>query len=386
MKAKQKSRSVRQETPILQYADTRKSADQFYSGGFQVPDPFISIHLEGEKIGFFSRLEIGRAGRESGFDTILSLEEWQERARNGKKGAVPGPSEVIRLFCRERGIQTVRVGSDFPVGLAFALTSGGLAVDVARGMLFPQREFKTDAEAAAIAEGNRCSAAGIRAAERVLQSSRIVGEFIVYQNRRLTSERLRLEVEKACLERGAVSEDTIVAGGVQACDPHCRGSGLLRANELIIVDVFPRVTATGFYGDMTRTFLKGRASEAQKKLVATVQEGQRIALEQIRSGVSGASIHRKVSAWFEAQGYRTTETSDGPVGFFHGTGHGLGLEVHEPPRISAVGPRLRRNQVVTVEPGLYYPGIGGCRIEDVVRVGTKGPEMLSKLHYRWQIR
>ena len=86
------------------------------------------------------------------------------------------------------------------------------------------------------------------------------------------------------------------------------------------------------------------------------------------------------------QGYRTTGTPDGPVGFFHGTGHGLGLEVHEPPRISAVGPRLRRNQVVTVEPGLYYPEIGGCRIEDVVRVGTNGPEMLSKLHYRWQIR
>ena len=371
---------------VIQYADTSRSADQFYFGGFQVPDPFISIGIDGEKIGFFSRLEIGRAGRESNFDTVLSLEEWQEKARKGPDDRLPGPAAVILGFCRERGIRSVTISSDFPAGLAFALQAGGLNLEVAPGLLFPQREFKSDREAAAIAEGNRCSAAGIRAAERILRAARIAGRDLVFEGRRLTSERVRLEIEKACLERGALSENTIVAGGIQACDPHCRGSGPLRAHELIIIDVFPRVSATGFHGDMTRTFLKGRASEVQKKLVATVREGQAIALQRIRTGVSGAAIHRQVVAFFEKSGYRTTETNRGPVGFFHGTGHGLGLEVHEPPRVSATGGRLRRNQVVTVEPGLYYPEIGGCRIEDVVLVGSKGPEMLSNLHYRWQIR
>jgi Xaa-Pro aminopeptidase len=371
---------------ILQYADTERSADQFYFGGFQAPDPFISMGIGPEKIGFFSRLEIGRAGRESGFDTILSLDEWTGRARQEFGQAFAGPDGVIRLYCRQRRIRSLKVGSEFPAGLAFALKAGGLGIEVVTGMLFLEREFKTDREAALIAEGNRCSAAGIRAAERILRASSIEGRHIVYEGRKLTSERLRLEIEKTCLERGAVSLNTIVAGGVQACDPHCRGSGVLRPHELIIIDVFPRVVETGFHGDMTRTFLKGRASEAQKSLVAAVRNGHKLGLQRIKAGVSGNRVHKEINGLFESRGYRTEERPSGPVGFFHGTGHGLGLEVHEPPRIAGGRPRLRQNQVVTVEPGLYYPEIGGCRIEDVVRVKADGVEMLSKLHYRWLIR
>ncbi|RKX30176.1 MAG: aminopeptidase P family protein [Verrucomicrobia bacterium] len=373
-------------TAILQFADTERNADQFYFGGFQAPDPFISMGIGNEKIGFFSRLEIGRAMRESAFDTILSLEEWIGRARNGFGAASGHTAGVIRMFCRERKVSRLEVGAEFPAGLAFDLQTCGLKIDIVPGMLFPAREFKSDREAKLIAEGNRCSAAGIRAAERILRTSRIEGRHLLYEGRRLTSERLRLEIEQACLERGAVSLNTIAAGGAQACDPHCRGSGILRPHELIIIDVFPQVTETGYHGDMTRTFLKGRASEAQKKLVAAVRDGHRIGLETIKAGVSGNRIHRDIVALFESRGFRTEERAGGPVGFFHGTGHGLGLEVHEPPRIAAGRPRLRRNQVVTVEPGLYYPEIGGCRFEDVVRVKADGVEMLSKLHYRWQIR
>jgi Xaa-Pro aminopeptidase len=207
-----------------------------------------------------------------------------------------------------------------------------------------------------------------------------------YQGKFLTSERLKEEIEIACLRAGAVSGHTIAAGGDQACDPHCSGSGVLRANELIIIDVFPRVVATGYHGDMTRTFLKGKASEEQKRLVATVRAAQQKALESIRAGVTGDSIHQKVVDHFEEHGYRTDRAAKQPFGFFHGTGHGLGLEVHESPRLSAGGPKLRAGQVVTVEPGLYYPGLGAVRIEDVVRVTKEGSEMLSNCHYRWLIR
>lgn len=371
---------------ILQYADTERNADQFYFGGFQAPDPFISMGIGSEKIGFFSRLEIGRAGRESAFDTILSLDEWTARARQEYGDSGVGPAGVIRLYCRQRKIKAVKVGSEFPAGLAFALKAGGLEVEVVAGMLFPEREFKSDREAALIAEGNRCSAAGIRAAERMLRASTIKGRHILYEGKKLSSERLRLEIEKTCLELGAVSLNTIAAGGVQACDPHCRGSGVLRPHELIIIDVFPRVVETGFHGDLTRTFLKGRASDAQKNLVSAVQAGHQLGLETIKAGVSGNRVHREINNLFESRGYTTEERPSGPVGFFHGTGHGLGLEVHEPPRIAGGTPRLRRNQVVTVEPGLYYPEIGGCRVEDVVRIKSDGVEMLSNLHYRWQIR
>ena len=212
--------SRKQTSAVLQYADSERNADQYYFGGFLVPDPFISIGFESEKIAFLSRLEIGRAGRESGFDTLFSLEEWSERAAAEYSGEKAGPAGVILLFCRERKIRQVRVGPDFPVALGFALRESGLQIEVASGMLFPDRISKTDEEAKAIAQGNRCSAAGIRAAAHILKESEISGNVLLHEGRRLTSERLQFEIEKTCLEMRAVSVNTIVAGGVQACDPH----------------------------------------------------------------------------------------------------------------------------------------------------------------------
>jgi len=375
-----------QQPVILQYADTDRNADQFYFGGFQAPDPFISLDVGGRKVAFLSRLEFGRGLKESDFDTVLPLEEWRERAARTFGVGTAGIAEVIRVFCREQGIRTLRIGPDFPAGLAFRLREGGLKLEIAPGMLFPRRQFKSDAETAAVAEGNRCSAAGIRAAVGLLQRATISGDYLLYQGRRLTSERLRMEIEKTCLELGGVAQGTIVAGGAQACDPHGRGKGLLRAHQLIILDVFPRVTRTGFFGDLTRTVLKGRASDAQKALVATVRGAQKVALNRIKAGVRGHTVHAEVKRHFERHGYRTENRKGAPVGFIHGTGHGLGLEIHEPPRMSEGAGRLKCNQIVSVEPGLYYPEIGGCRIEDVVRVRPDGVEMLSRLHYRWHLR
>ena len=220
-----------------------------------------------------------------------------------------------------------------------------------------------------------------------LRASRPRNGRLYYQGSVLTSERLRAAVETACIEAGSVASSTIVAGGDQACDPHERGSGPLRASQLIIVDVFPRISATKFFGDMTRTFVRGRASDAQRSLVDAVRAAQLAALRTIRAGVPGSAVHRKVEEVFAKRGYATRRTSKGSVGFFHGTGHGLGLEVHEPPRMNATSDTpLKNGTVVTVEPGLYYPGLGGCRIEDVVQVTASGHRMLSRYPYEWELR
>ena len=188
-------------------------------------------------------------------------------------------------------------------------------------------------------------------------------------------------------EGGQAGGTTIVAGGNQACDPHDRGSGPLRPNELIIIDIFPRVTKTGYFGDMTRTYLRGRASDAQRRLVATVGAAQKAALRTISAGVDTRVVHEEVVTTFTAAGCQTRHTKTGSVGFFHGTGHGLGLAVHEAPRISgSIAMPLKKGAVVTVEPGLYYPEIGGCRIEDVVQVTTRAPLFLSKHPYDWEFR
>lgn len=371
---------------ILLYASSSHNADQLYFGRVSVPDAFISFTSGRKKCAVVSGLEFGRVKRDSAFDLVLPLEDLLQQAKKRYPDRKITAAEVVALVARQHGIKRFVVPEDFPAGLATRITGLGLKLEVAEGPIFPQREIKSEAEAEAIQEGNRCSAAGIAAAERVLRASTIKAGKLYYEGAVLTSERLKMAIEIACIEAGAVSIDTIAAGGDQGCDPHHRGHGPLRPHELIIVDVFPRVTASGFYGDMTRTFLKGQASDAQRALVATVREAQLTALKTIKAGVNGKKVHQAVMAVFTRAGYETKRTDQGSVGFFHGTGHGLGLDVHEPPRVNSTEYRLKRGSVVTVEPGLYYPGLGGCRIEDVVQVTDGKPKMLSKFHYEWELK
>jgi Xaa-Pro aminopeptidase len=372
--------------PPLLYADTEHNPDALYFGRVNVPDAFVAFEVRGKKYAVVSALEFGRVKKTSDFDVVLPLERYLQRAREIWPRAKIGPAEVICLAAKEFKQRRFTVAQDFPAGVFEKLRALGVSVVIAEGMLFPDREIKTAAETAAIREGNRCSALGFAAAERLLRASKIRGRTLLHRGQVLTSEKLKFAIETACLEAGAVSTHTIVAGGDQACDPHERGSGPLRPNELIIVDIFPRVSATGYHGDMTRTFLRGRASDAQQSLVAAVRAAQLAALKSIRAGVNGRDVHRKVVEVFTARGFETRHTPKGSVGFFHGTGHGLGLAVHEPPRMSgAVDYVLKKNSVVTVEPGLYYPGLGGCRIEDVVQVTSAAPKMLSRYHYKWEL-
>ena len=373
--------------PPLLYADSINNPDQRYFGGIPVPDPFISFRAGRRKICVVGALEFGRVRRGSSFDVVLQLEAWHQRARARWPERRIGPAEVIVLLAEHYKIRSFTVPGDFPAGVAFKLVEQGLQIVPATGMIFPEREIKSPAETAALRAGNRCAALGIAAAEELLRLAKIKGRWLYHNGRKLTSEDLKFAIETACLRAGAVSLDTIAAGGDQACDPHESGHGPLHAGELIVVDVFPRVTATGYYGDMTRTFLRGHASDAQQRLVATVRAAQKAALDAIHAGVNGRDVHNLVAEFFEARHYPTRHTPNGSSGFFHGTGHGLGLAVHELPRISgSVDYELKTNAVVTVEPGLYYPGLGACRIEDVVQVTPGRPKLLSRFHYDWEIR
>lgn len=376
------SRSSTSPSEVLLFADSEANSDMLYFGGVFVPDPFIAFSCAGRRVAVVSQLEFGRVSRESRFDEVLSLEELLREA-DKKLGF---PAAVIALLARRYRIGQFRVAADFPCGPAFQLKESGLRLEVAEGPLFPGREIKSDGEAERIREGNAASAAGFRVVEKLLRQAEIRKGYLYHNGRRLSSEAVQEAIAVACLKLGAVAANTIVACGDQACDPHCRGSGPLRANELIIVDIFPRVAKTGYHGDMTRTYLKGRASGAQQALYATVLEAEQTALAAHRSGKSAARIYRDVVAFFERNGYPTRRDNGVPVGFIHGLGHGLGLAVHEAPRVNASGTRLRKGQVITVEPGLYYPGLGGARVEDVVRVTTGEPELLSAHPYRWHFR
>ena len=370
--------SIKKKTRLL-YGSSEGSADVLYFANAFVPDAFISLSIGKKKIGVFNALEYSRMLKESEFDEVLRLEDF---SKNGGK-----PEDVICELAKKYAIDQFEVPSDFPVGLAFGLQKKGLKVEAVEGAFFPEREVKDEDQAKEIKKGNKASAAGIKAAEEALKRSEIKGNKLYLDGKVLTSERLRMLVNIACLENGAIPHGTIVAGGDQACDPHCVGFGPLKANELIIVDVFPRLVASGYHGDMTRTFLKGEASDAQIVIMKAVLEAQQKALDTVRAGVSGAKVHQAVTDSFEWRGFETLCKGGVYEGFFHGTGHGLGLEVHEEPRVSSHNKKgLKEGAVITIEPGLYYPGLGGCRIEDVVWVKKDGYEKLSSYHYSWHLK
>ncbi len=378
---------ARSPLPPLLYADTATSSDQLYFSRVGVPDPFISFGVGKKRFTVQNALELGRVKKARTFDAVLPLADWHATAAARWPRRKVGAAEVIAELARAYRVPGFRVPDDFPVALFLKLRALGVKVEPAGGPMFPEREIKSDAEAAAIREGNRLSSVGFAAAEAILRASRPKGRSLRYAGQPLTSEVLKFAIESAILHEGGSSLNTIVAGGDQACDPHNRGTGPLRPNELIILDIFPSVTETGYYGDMTRTFLRGRASDAQRKLVTTVRAAQLAAIKMIRTGVDGQKVHQKVAATFVEAGYKTKHTKNGSVGYFHGTGHGLGLAVHEMPRLSpTVSMLLKKGAVVTVEPGLYYPGLGGCRIEDVVQVTDRAPMMLSNYHYEWELR
>jgi len=368
--------------PNLLFYDTpERNADLRYLGRFCAPDAFAALRLKGKTVALLNALEYARGQKESAFDAVWSLESLLPKAP--AKNAWENLACAVRAVAAKAKVRRLTVGAEFPAAFLRALEAVGLSLDVAQGSLFPERVVKTPAEARAIRAANAAVSRAFAEVERILAASAIKGGYIVFEGRRLTSEFLRTRINMTCLAQGYVARDTIAAGGDIACDPHGVGTGPLKAGELIVVDIFPR-GPSGYYGDMTRTYLKGRPREAQTALVETVRAAQRLAMRTIRAGVLGKDVHKAVVDFFNARGFATTCDKHGYSGFFHGTGHGVGLDIHEEPRVSVKGGVLPEGSVVTVEPGLYYRGIGGCRIEDVVQVTKTGVRMLSKHPYRWQ--
>jgi Xaa-Pro aminopeptidase len=362
--------------PRLIYAASEYSADMLYATRFSVPDPFLYLEQHGKKSILLSDLELNRGRREATVDEVISLSLIQ-RPLERQLQKKPTIEQTIERFLRQRRVRRAAVPSDFPLGLANALAASGIKLEPVEGLFDSNREFKQEQEIKHLQRAIELTEIGLERALEILRASEIKpGRKLFWAGKRLTSELLRAEIECAILRAGGSPMHTIVAGGSQACDPHDRGSGPLAANSLIILDVFPRASYTGYYGDITRTVVRGKASEAQKKLWHTALEGQEHALKRIRPKVSGAEVQKEVSDLFTQRGFPTEERDGRWTGFFHGLGHGLGLEIHESPRIAAT--EFKKGQVFTVEPGLYFPNIGGVRHEDDGVVTETGFRVLSK--------
>jgi len=363
---------------LLIVADSERDANMLYATGLFAPDPFIYLHFDRRPLLVMSDLEIDRARAGAPHCRVASLSEIQRKLRReGIKQ--PRFAHIIRQVLREKKIRRAIVPDNFPFGLARDLKKMGVKIKP-RANLFPRREFKTADEVKKISAALMMAEVGMAEGMQALRLSKIgKRRQLVYRGAPLTSERLRAIIDCAILQATGLAANTIVAGGKQACDPHERGFGPLRANELIILDIFPRSQKTGYFGDITRTVVRGHASEAARKLYATVLHGQKIAFDKMRAKTKTSEVHKAVQEFFVKQGYRTGRRDGHMEGFFHGTGHGLGMEIHEAPRVGATSTgELKRGHVVTVEPGLYYPEIGGVRLEDVALVTGNGAKNLTR--------
>lgn len=250
---------------------------------------------------------------------------------------------------------------------------------VKKDPFFDDREEKNPTEVKKVQDSIRVAEMGLDAGIKALKKAKLGKSRYLYLNgRRLTSEGIKTIVNTAIMAQGWVPSHTIVACGDQSCDPHNEGHGPLRADTSIVFDIFPRSQKTGYFGDLSRTVVRGRATERLKEAYETVRQGQEVAFRLIGDGVRGDEIHRKILDLFQQKGFPTGKINGRMQGFFHGTGHGLGLDIHEAPRIGGTGHRLRAGHVVTVEPGLYYLGVGGVRLEDVVLVTRNGNRNLTR--------
>jgi Xaa-Pro aminopeptidase len=364
-------------TALLFIDNSDHNSDLYYKTGFLAGDAFLFTVIGDEKILLMSDLEAGRAKRESRADTVLMSRDYSARAKAGGVER-PGFVHIIHEFYKERGIKTIKVPGSFGLQYADPLRALGYVIEVSPEPVFPERVIKRPEEVAHIEEAQRVTEVAVQKAFDILRDSTIVGDGVQFEGKPLTVEFLKREMNRVFFMEDHACPEMIVAPFPQSCDPHNRGSGLIPANQPIVFDIFPRDMKTRFWADMSRTVLKGKASDKVKKLWDAVHESQTAGLAALKPGARGDEVHATCQKVFDKLGYKTEMIDGNLEGFIHGTGHGVGLDIHELPSVGRVPSVLEEGAVVTVEPGLYYRGIGGVRLEDMALITKGGSRNLTK--------
>lgn len=362
---------------ILIIAASERDSNLYYATQFLAPDPFIFTEIRGRKILLMNELELDRAREQASVHEVIPTSKIVGKLRKSGVKSITA-AEMVHFLLKERGVNQLLVPADFPIEYADALRRKGYHIRHKEDPFYEKRLIKSKKEVEAITQTQRQTERAVGEAIRILKKAKIKGRYLIYRGKRLTSEDIKQVINVTLMESGCIAAHTIVSCGKQCVDPHNQGSGPLFAHESIIMDVFPHSSESRYFADMTRTVVCGKASEKLKKMYRAVRAGQDIAFNQIRDGADGQRIHDAIFSYFEQLGFRTGEIGGRMQGFFHGTGHGVGLDIHEPPRISRGRNILHAGEVVTVEPGLYYLDAGGVRIEDMVLITKTGCTNLTK--------
>ena len=375
------SRDDRAGLPLLFYADGYKFPDVYHTTKFLAPDAIIALEDVEELVIVASSLEEGRVRKESRATTVVNMNEYGAQELSGK--GVSGTefwATIMKRFLDERGLKRVAVAPYFPIAEADRLREMGIELVIAKD-LRDRRRVKRPDEIEAIDAAQRATEDAWREGVDAIRRAKVrADKTLELDGTVFTAERLRAIVESALLERGYASDGAICAPGPQAADPHQIGTGPLHANEPIVMDIFPQHKHNRYWADMTRTVSKGDPSPEIRKIYEVVKRAQDAGIKALRPGVTGREVHELVEDIIWQAGYDTLrpgqkkDPSDPtPRGFIHSTGHGVGLEIHEAPSIARSGTApLVVGDVVTIEPGVYDPAIGGVRLEDMLVITETG--------------
>ena len=372
---------------VLIIADTVRSPELRHEVPLAVPDAFLYAETGGKRFVVVSSLESGRVAELGTGLEVLAYEDvgLDELLKRGLD-QYDFERELYLNAVRQLGLEAAVTPDGFPVGQADYLRSQGIELTADQRFFDERRRVKTEHELAGIRRACRAVEAGVAAGLELIKNAQRSNGVLRRDGEPLTCERVKLEVERAFGEHGSAAEEFIVSHGAQTAVGHDGGSGPIAADDIVLFDLFPRDRESACYSDFTRTFSLGSPSDELQEYHRLAKEALELATAAVKPGVKGSDIHRQVCDLFHEHGHKTPlHKQPGEVladGFFHSLGHGVGLEVHELPVLGRIaGQELVAGDVVTVEPGLYRQGFGGCRLEDLVLVTENGAENLTQYPY-----
>ena len=371
-------------------ADSTQSPAMRHEVPLSIPDPFLYVEHDGRRLVVITAFE--RERLKAVAPDIEALPPEQFGIDELLRGGTPPVQAMLDVYLRalkEIGVTSAVVPARFPLELADHFRAGGMDVQVDRDLFEDRRRSKNASEIAGLRRAQHACEAALDVARAMLRDSEPGSSGVLqHEGEPLTCEAIKAEMQQVFVELGAIADEFIVAHGAQGAVGHDMGSGPISAGEPIVFDLWPRDTETAVYTDMTRTYVAGEVAEEIREYHRLCKEALERTTEAVKPGVNGRDLMQIACDIFAAAGYPTQLTKKpGEVldsGFFHGLGHGVGLEVHERPRLSVVGDDLIPGDVITLEPGLYRAGMGGVRLEDILLVTDDGAETVT--HYPYELQ
>jgi Xaa-Pro aminopeptidase len=371
---------------LLFYGDTDRSAAMRHELPIVIGDPFLLGIVDGRTHIMASGLERSRIAKALPDAVLHDIVElgFYDLLKSGK-GREEVWLELTSRAAAAMGVHEAIADPEMPVVVADRLRADGIALTPDHEAVAARRRVKSPHEMQGIHRAQAAAEAGMAAAADALRRAVPDGEQLMLDGEVLTAEMVRAALRKACAEHGAPAPRDVIVASVWQGTGHEPGSGPLPANLPIEVDLWPRDEESGCWADMTRTFVVGEVTEPVRVQEALVRDAFERARAAVRPGITGREAYGLVCDVFEAAGrptQRTGPAKDPDEGFQFGLGHGVGLDVHEEPGLGMAGlDELVAGDVIAIEPGLWDPGIGGVRFEDLLLVTDDGSETLTDYPY-----